>query len=112
MQIQFTLEIISLGTIQDQSGKKIYFGLTLLILSVPFYILILDDFGSENYSKWAHEKLYQIITWRYNRKLPTVITSPNDFDKRHDAILSRIQDPLIGQIVKIDSVDYRIKGKK
>ena len=75
-------------------------------------ILILDDFGSENYSKWAHEKLYQIITWRYNRRLPTVITSPNDFDKRHDAILSRIQDPLIGQIVKIDSVDYRIKGKK
>jgi|TARA_B100000959_G_C14964961_1_gene617342 DNA replication protein DnaC len=75
-------------------------------------ILILDDFGSENYSKWAHEKLYQIITWRYNRKLPTVITSPNDFDKKHDAILSRIQDPLIGQIVKIDSVDYRIKGKK
>ena len=26
-------------------------------------ILILDDFGSENYSKWAHEKLYQIITF-------------------------------------------------
>ena len=75
-------------------------------------ILILDDFGSENYSKWAFEKLYQIINWRYNRKLPTVITSPNDFGKRHDAMISRIQDPLVGQILKIESVDYRVKGKR
>ena len=75
-------------------------------------ILILDDFGSENYSKWAFEKLYQIINWRYNRKLPTVITSPNDFGKRHDAMISRIQDPLVGQIIKIESVDYRVKGKR
>ena len=75
-------------------------------------ILVLDDFGSENYSRWAFEKLYQIITWRYNRKLPTVITSSNDFDKKHDAMISRIQDPLIGQIIKIESVDYRMKGKR
>ncbi len=75
-------------------------------------ILVLDDFGSENYSRWAFEKLYQIITWRYNRKLPTIITSSNDFDKKHDAMISRIQDPLIGQIIKIESVDYRMKGKR
>jgi len=75
-------------------------------------ILILDDFGSGNYSSWAFEKLYQIITWRYNRKLPTVITSPNDFGKRHDAMISRIQDPLIGQMIKIESTDFRVKGKR
>ncbi len=75
-------------------------------------ILILDDFGSGNYSNWAFEKLYQIITWRYNRKLPTVITSPNDFGKRHDAMISRIQDPLIGQMIKIESTDFRVKGKR
>ena len=99
-------------------SSKEYFGLTTDNYVPKFNyikdakILILDDFGSGNYSSWAFEKLYQIITWRYNRKLPTVITSPNDFGKRHDAMISRIQDPLIGQMIKIESTDFRVKGKR
>lgn len=38
-------------------------------------MLIIDDFGSENLSKWAIEKLYKIISNRYDNELPIVITT-------------------------------------
>ena len=38
-------------------------------------MLIIDDFGSENLSKWAIEKLYKIIINRYENELPIIITS-------------------------------------
>ena len=38
-------------------------------------ILILDDFGSQQMTDWALEKLYQIVSHRHDRRLPTVITS-------------------------------------
>lgn len=38
-------------------------------------MLIIDDFGSENLSKWALEKLYKIISNRYDNELPIVITT-------------------------------------
>ena len=36
--------------------------------------LVLDDFGTENATPWAREKLFQIIDYRYVAQLPTVIT--------------------------------------
>ena len=36
-------------------------------------MLIIDDFGNENLSKWALEKLYKIISNRYDNELPIVI---------------------------------------
>ncbi|MFN3490786.1 MAG: ATP-binding protein, partial [Anaerolineales bacterium] len=38
-------------------------------------LLILDDFGTQNATAWAQEKLFQIINYRYINKLPTVITT-------------------------------------
>lgn len=38
-------------------------------------MLIIDDFGSENLSKWALEKLYKIISNRYDNELSIVITT-------------------------------------
>lgn len=38
-------------------------------------MLIIDDFGNENLSKWALEKLYKIISSRYDNELPIVITT-------------------------------------
>ena len=38
-------------------------------------MLIIDDFGNENLSKWALEKLYKIISNRYDNELPIVITT-------------------------------------
>ena len=38
-------------------------------------LLVLDDFGTQNATDWAQEKLFQIINYRYINRLPMVITS-------------------------------------
>jgi DNA replication protein DnaC len=72
------------------------------------HILMLDDFGTENATPWAREKLFQLINHRYNYRLPTVITSnrkPEDIDQR---IFSRLSDrELCDEITIIDGGDYR-----
>lgn len=76
------------------------------IREVP--LLILDDLGTENATPWAREKLFQIINYRYNDALPTVITSnrkPEDIDQR---IFSRMSDrALCEEHIIIDAADYR-----
>ncbi len=54
-------------------------------------LLILDDLGGHTTTPWAQEKLYQIVNYRYNAKLPTVftITSREDLEER---IRSRLDD--------------------
>jgi DNA replication protein DnaC len=36
---------------------------------------VLDDFGTQNATGWAQEKLFQIVNYRYINKLSTVITT-------------------------------------
>jgi DNA replication protein DnaC len=70
-------------------------------------LLILDDFGTQNATAWAQEKIFQIINHRYVNQLPTVVTSNlliNDFEGR---IRSRLQDPNLVSMVKILAPDYR-----
>ncbi len=74
-------------------------------------LLILDDLGREHSSPWAQEKLYQIVVHRHNGRLPTVITSTLDFAEQTGPISSRIRDPYVGQLVRLDAPDYRIKER-
>ncbi|MCB2209473.1 ATP-binding protein [bacterium] len=70
-------------------------------------LLILDDFGTQNATAWAQEKIFQIINHRYINQLPTVVTSNlliNDFEGR---IRSRLQDPNLVSMLKILAPDYR-----
>ncbi len=70
-------------------------------------LLILDDFGTQNATAWAQEKIFQIMNHRYINQLPTVVTTNmliNDFEGR---IRSRLQDPNLVTIVKILAPDYR-----
>ena len=74
-------------------------------------LLILDDLGREHSTPWAVEKLYQVVVHRYNARSPTVITAVSDLADRSDPIASRVKDPSIGQLVKIDAPDYRDGGR-
>ena len=74
-------------------------------------VLILDDLGQEHSSPWAEEKLYQIVVHRHNHRLPTLITSTIDFTRATGPISSRVQDPSIGVMIRIDANDYRRKGR-
>jgi DNA replication protein DnaC len=71
-------------------------------------LLILDDLGTENTTPWAREKLYQIINHRYNRKLPTVITSNRDPVALEPRIFSRMFDKQLSRPFMIKAEDYRL----
>ena len=75
-------------------------------------LLILDDLGQERSSPWANEKLYQIVVHRHNARMPTVVTSMMDFAKERGPISSRVQDPSVGQLIRIDAPDYRNKTRR
>lgn len=77
-------------------------------------LLVLDDLGAQNSTKWAGEKLFQIVDYRYARKLPTVVTTNLDLDDLDDRIRSRLQDPDLVTRVRITAPDYRspVKDKR
>lgn len=70
-------------------------------------LLILDDFGTQNATPWAQEKLFQIMNYRYINKLPTVITTNLMLDEIEGRIRSRLQDEQFVTHVKILAPDYR-----
>ncbi len=72
-------------------------------------LLVLDDFGKERRSEWAVEKLYQIIVHRHNVRLPTVITSMRELSEERDPVISRILDPSLSTLVRVEAPDYRKK---
>jgi len=70
-------------------------------------LLVLDDFGTQNATAWAQEKLFQIINYRYINKLPTVITTNLMLDEIESRIRSRLQDEEFVRRVSITAPDYR-----
>jgi DNA replication protein DnaC len=70
-------------------------------------LLILDDFGEQSTTPWAQEKLYQVINYRYNARLTTVITTRCSLDEIDSPISSRLADPKISTLWNITAPDYR-----
>jgi DNA replication protein DnaC len=70
-------------------------------------VLILDDFGEQSATPWAQEKLYQLINYRYNARLPTVITTSFSLDEIETRISSRMVDPRLSLVFNIIAPDYR-----
>ena len=75
-------------------------------------LLVLDDLGAHNATNWAAEKLFQIVDYRYIRKLPTVVTTNLDLEDLDDRIRSRLQDPDLVTCVRITAPDYRTPVKE
>jgi DNA replication protein DnaC len=69
-------------------------------------LLILDDFGTQNATPWAQEKLFQIINYRYINNLPTVVTTNLDLSSIEGRIRSRFIDEKSTR-VHITAPDYR-----
>ena len=68
-------------------------------------LLVLDDLGKEKVTAWAASMIFSIINARYERMLPTIITTnhgcaelasaPGDDRTRAEAIVSRIQETCV-----------------
>ena len=70
-------------------------------------LLVLDDFGTQNATAWAQEKLFQIVNYRYINKLPLVVTTNLALDEIEPRIRSRLADPELVSAVRIAAPDYR-----
>jgi len=70
-------------------------------------LLVLDDFGTQNATAWAQEKLFQILNFRYINRLPLVVTTNLGLEEIEGRIRSRLQDPDLVTRVKILATDYR-----
>jgi DNA replication protein DnaC len=73
-------------------------------------LLILDDLGTQSSTEWAQEKLFQIFNYRYNTRLPTVVTSNSDLESIDIRIRSRLTDPDLVHIYAILAPDFRNSG--
>ena len=73
-------------------------------------LLILDDLGTQSATSWAQEKLYQILNYRYNARLPTVITTNRGLEEIDLQLRSRLVDPDLAEIVTILAPDFRRSG--
>jgi DNA replication protein DnaC len=79
-------------------------------------VLILDDYGAHSSTPWAEEKLFQLLNYRFNARLPTVITTNQPLDRLAPAtgapsqelrILSRLLDPDLSIVCKITAPPYK-----
>jgi DNA replication protein DnaC len=75
-------------------------------------LLVLDDYGAQNDTDWTTEKIFQLLNYRYNMGLPTVITSNNvtlaGIDPR---IYSRLHDTSLVCLITMDNAgDYRMRN--
>ena len=73
-------------------------------------VLVLDDMGAERSTPFAEDKLFQIVGYRYEERLPTIITTSHqieDIAAARPRIASRLQDPLVVTEWPIEAPDYR-----
>ncbi|HET6596435.1 MAG TPA: ATP-binding protein [Anaerolineales bacterium] len=70
-------------------------------------LLVLDDFGTQNATGWAQEKLFQVVNYRYINKLPLVITTNLSIDDIEARFRSRLSDRELVTDVRINAPDYR-----
>ena len=70
-------------------------------------LLILDDLGTQNSSPWAKEKLFQLLNYRYEARLATVITTTSSLEEIDPRIRSRMVDSRRCEIYAIMTPSYR-----
>jgi DNA replication protein DnaC len=72
-------------------------------------VLLMDDLGAEKESEWAAERLYLVINGRYERKLPTIVTTNKTLVELRDAVgeraISRLTED--SELVHVGGRDLR-----
>jgi DNA replication protein DnaC len=70
-------------------------------------LLVFDDFGEQASTPWVQEKLYQVINYRYNARLATVVTTSLTLGEMDTRIRSRFIDKKVSNAFHITVPDYR-----
>lgn len=76
--------------------------------------LVLDDLGREKVSDWTGEAIYALVNGRYERLLPTVVTTNLSGAELAASpywpVISRIAED--GELVRVDGADHRLEARK
>lgn len=109
------LERDYLGAMRDSFEKKVETTekeIFNAFAKVP--VLILDDFGVEKQTDWSTSKIFDLIDYRYENELLTIVTSNlalSDFtEMSHGRVYSRLCEMCIQ--IGIHEKDYREAKKK
>ena len=71
-------------------------------------LLVLDDFGTEQSTAWNSEKIFQLVNHRYQRSMPTVITTNIPLAQLNGRIASRLKDTVLVEKLDFNRLaDYR-----
>jgi DNA replication protein DnaC len=116
-ELQRAGEVVKRLTMQElldylQNGitDNTTFGRTRELEIVPF--LIIDDLKieyltSDSRSAWNLEKLEQIINYRYEALLPTLVTTNNQPEQLPARLQSRLSDKRLARMIWNEAPDYR-----
>lgn len=87
--------------IKESFNKESFSEIEIIDLYSNVDMLIIDDFGNENLSNWALEKLYKIISNRYDNELPVVITTKYNKEQLIEKLSTENDIEIAEEIVRI-----------
>ena len=65
-------------------------------------LLVLDDLGVQAGTPWAKEKLDQLLTYRFNSELPTVIVTIIPLEQLDERLQTRLTDTELCQVYAVE----------
>jgi DNA replication protein DnaC len=74
-------------------------------------LVILDDLGVQSSTSWAREKLDQLISHRFNSRLPTVFTCAVGLEELEERLRSRLSDPELSRVFVLEEVRTPLLGQ-
>ena len=78
------------------------------LLDAP--VLVIDDLGAQRETNWIDSKIDQLLTYRFNARMPTVIVLAKAIEQMTERIALKLDDPTLSEIVDLGS-DDRSKGE-
>lgn len=73
----------------------------LLALAAAAPLLALDDLGENPPSPWADDKLRQIIAYRFDNRMPTIVTTRLPLEQMDEWLRTRLSDPSASRLYQI-----------
>ena len=72
-------------------------------------LLILDDYGAHQATKWSDPLLFRLLDARYANGLPMILTSNVALTEMPGRIISRLSDAHVSTLVQFTGTDQRMQ---
>lgn len=106
--------IVGLRSDMDREMEDRSWAARMAKLSDHRGVLVLDDLGREKVSDWTGEAIYVLVNGRYERRLPTIVTTnltgAELAASPYWPVISRLAED--GELVKVDGGDHRLGRKE